>query len=137
MIIAVLQGADTVLFALSVIFGLAGTLGVAYTVFRSASEVKLRELDSRIISNQKELQTQIEAELAKERVLRIASEQKAETYRSDLTQRAAVEHLAEMVQREELSRKEEHRKQIEMSEMQITLLKDLVAGIRGQRGTLQ
>jgi len=137
MILAVLQGADTILFALSVVFGLAGTLGIAYTVFRSASEQKLRELDKRIIDNQKELQVQLEAELQKERQLRIASEQKADTYRSDLTQRAAVEHLAEVVAREEGARRDEHNKQIEMADTQIALLKDLISTIRGKGGTLQ
>jgi tRNA U55 pseudouridine synthase TruB len=135
-ILAALQGADTVLFLVSTVVGIAGTLGVAYTVFRSGSEQKLRELDARIIQNQKELQLQLETEVSKERQLRIAAEQKAETYRSDLTQKAAVEHLAEIVQREEKERRIEHQKQIEFAEMQTTLLKDLVAGIRGQRGTL-
>lgn len=136
MILALLQGADTLIFLVSTVIGIAGTVGVAYAVFRSSSEQKLRELDGRIIQNQKELQTQLEAEISKERQLRIAAEQKAETYRSDLTQKAAVEHLAEMVQREEKERRVEHQKQIEFAEMQTTLLKDLIASIRGQRGTL-
>jgi CO dehydrogenase/acetyl-CoA synthase beta subunit len=135
-ILALLQGADTLIFLVSTVIGIAGTVGVAYAVFRSSSEQKLRELDGRIIQNQKELQTQLEAEISKERQLRIAAEQKAETYRSDLTQKAAVEHLAEMVQREEKERRVEHQKQIEFAEMQTTLLKDLIASIRGQRGTL-
>lgn len=129
-----MTSAQTVLIGISVLVGLAGALGVAYTVFRSASEVKLRELDKRIIDNQNELLKQAETETAKERQLRIAAELSANTYRESLTQKAAVDHLSEVILREEQLRHEEHRRQDERHENIIMLIKDVVVALKHEAG---
>lgn len=126
----VAAGTDTVLFAVSTLVGVAGALGVAYTVFRSASEQRLREVDQHIINNQNLLMTQLETELAKLRAEVEAFKQRADTYRESLTQRAAVDHLAELVARNEEQRRQEH-------EAMMRLLKDVIAQLKGMRGTLQ
>lgn len=130
------QGADTILFAISILIGIAGTLGVAYTVFRSTSEQRLRELDKRIIENQSTLIIQSETEVTKERQLRLAAEQASNTYRESLTQKAAVDHLAEVLIKEEAARHTEHVRQGEMHDVMIALLKDIVAQLKGARGTI-
>lgn len=120
-------GADTALYAISALVGTAGALGVAYTVFRSASEQRLREVDQSLLNHQNLLVAQLESELSKCRTDLATSEQKAEMYRSDLTQRAAVDHLADLVVREEQTRRFEH-------ETQTILLKDMIAQLKGLRG---
>lgn len=122
-------GADTILFAISTLVGVAGALGIAYTVFRSASEQRLRDVDQHIINNQNLLMAQLESELSKVRVDLATSEQRSEAYRESLTQRAAVDHLSELIVKEEQFRRVEH-------ETQIMLLKDVVAQLKGLRGTL-
>jgi len=122
--------ADTALFGLSALIGIAGTLGVAYTVFRSSSEQRLREVDQHIINNQNILISQQDSELTRLRGLAEKEKERADNYRSDLTQRAAVDHLADEVRRAENMRREEH-------EMQIVLLKDVIAQLKGLRGTIQ
>jgi hypothetical protein len=129
-VVLALVGADTVLIAISTMVGIAGALGVAYTIFRSSSEQRLREVDQHIINNQNLLLTQLESELSKVRTALATEGQRAETYRESLTQRAAVEHLSEIVIREEQSRRVEH-------EAQTMLLKDVIAELRNQRGTLR
>lgn len=129
----VASSADTVLFAVSAMVGVAGALGVSYTVFRSASEQRLRDVDQHIINNQNLLLAQLESELSKCRTDLEAQERRAETYRESLTQRAAVDRLADVVDREEKLRRLEH-------ETQLQLLKDMIAQLRrlrGDRGTIQ
>lgn len=121
--------ADTLLLAISTLVGIAGALGVAYTVFRSASEQRLREVDQHIITNQGVLMGQFESELAKCRADLIAEKQRSDTYRETLTQRAAVDHLSEIVLREDQIRREEHA-------AQVTLLRDVLAQLKGQRGVI-
>lgn len=136
MILGAFQGADTILFAISVLVALAGALGVSYTIFRSASEQRLRELDKRIIENQTALLLQSETEVAKERQLRLAAELSSNTYRDSLTQKAAVDHLAEVLVKEEALRATEHVRQGEVHDMMVVLLKDIVAQLKGARGTI-
>jgi hypothetical protein len=126
-VILAVAGADTVLFAISTLVGVAGALGVAYTVFRSASEQRLREVDQSLLNHQNLLVAQLESELSKCRTDLATTEQKAEMYRSDLTQRAAVDHLADLVVREEQTRRFEH-------EAQTMLLKDMITQLKGLRG---
>jgi len=121
--------ADTALFGISALVGIAGALGVAYTVFRSSSEQRLREVDQHIINNQNLLLTQQEGELSKMRTDLATEKQRSETYRESLTQRAAVDHLSEIVIREEQVRRQEH-------EAQVMLLKDVLAQLKQQRGML-
>lgn len=123
-------GAETVLFAVSTLVGVAGALGVAYTVFRSASEQRLREVDQHIITNQNVLMSQLEAQLAEARKDAAKEKDRADTYRSDLTQRAAVEHLSDHVIREEQIRREEH-------SAILMLLKDMIAQLKNSRGHIQ
>jgi|SRR5690349_1113922 len=120
---------ETVLFAISTLVGLAGALGVAYTVFRSSSEQRLKEVDQHIINNQNLLLQQLESELSKLRTELSTERQRAETYRDSLTQKAAVDHLSELVIREEKVRHEEH-------EMQVMLLKDILAQLKHARGQI-
>jgi hypothetical protein len=122
-------GTETVLFALSTLVGVAGALGVAYTVFRSSSEQRLREVDQSLINHQNLAMTQLEGELSRCRTDLTAAVQQATTYRESLTQRAAVDHLAEIVVKEEQTRRLEH-------ETQIMLLKDVVAQLKGMRGSI-
>lgn len=136
MTLAALQGADTILFLVSTIVGISGLLGVAYTIFRSAAQQKVAELNKQIIDNQQLILAQQEAEVIKERQLRIAAEQSADSFRESLTQKAAVDHLAEVLVREEGKRFEEHQRQAEMHETMVMLLKDIVAQLKGARGSL-
>lgn len=122
-------GADNVLLAISTLVGVAGALGVAYTVFRSSSEQRLREVDQHIITNQNLLMAQFEKELEKCRVDLSATKNKADNYREALTQRAAVDHLAELLAREERNREQEHH-------VQTMLLKDVIAQLKGMRGVI-
>lgn len=121
---------ETILVALSTMVGIAGVLGVAYTVFRSASEQRLRELDQQIIGNQNVLITQKDTELARLRTLAEREKERADIYRTDLTQRAAVDHLSELVINEEKTRRDEH-------QVQSMILKDILAQLKGQRGVIQ
>lgn len=123
-------GADTVLFAASTTVGVAGALGVAFTVFRSASEQRLREVDQHVINNQNLLLAQLESELSKVRTELAAMQQRADTYRESLTQRAAVDHLSDIVVRSDAARRQEH-------DTQIMLLKDVIAQLKYQRGAIQ
>lgn len=111
-----------------VILAIAGTLGVAYAVLRSASEQKLRELDKRIIDNYQALVTQLEAEKTSAVVERDAAERRAADYREALTQKAAVDHLAEMVEHQ-------WKQQRETDSAHSQLLRDILEHLRRiQRG---
>jgi len=136
-ILAALQGADTILFLVSTVVGVAGTLGVAYTVFRSSSEQKLRELDKRIIDNQQALLTQTETELTRERARAQAAENNAVTYRDALTQKAAVDHLLEVLVREEQARHHEHRQHSESFEAQTALLREILTELQARRDSVR
>lgn len=128
--LAVSAGPETVLVAISTIVGIAGALGVAYTVFRSASEQRLREVDQQIVQNQGVLIAQLEEQVRQARSECDAEKRRSETYRESLTQRAAVDHLSEVVIREEQIRRTEH-------ETQMVLLKDVIAQLKGMRGVIQ
>lgn len=108
---------------------MAGALGVAWAIFRSASEAKLREIDKRLIESQATLIAYNDAELAKERVQRATAELAAQTYRDSLTQKAAVDHLADILANAAAAEVVAH-------EMHTMLLKDIVAQLRGQRGQI-
>jgi hypothetical protein len=120
-----------------VILGIAGTLGVAYAIFRSASEQKLRELDKRIIENQQALLTQTETELTRERARAQAAETNAVTYRDALTQKAAVDHLLEVLVREEQARHAEHEQHGRHFEAQTALLREILAALRERRDSIR
>jgi hypothetical protein len=121
-------GTETILLALSTLIGVAGALGVAYAVFRSTSEQRLREVDQSLLNHQNLLLQQVDTELSKCRADLVLEKQRADMYRSDLTQRAAVDHLADTVAKDETTRRIEH-------EMQAMLLKDIIAQLKGLRGT--
>lgn len=129
MVLAAVGGPDTILVAISTLVGIAGALGVAYTVFRSASEQRLREVDQQIIGNQNLLIAQMEEQVRNLRTEFTAEKQRSDTYRESLTQRAAVDHLSEIVIREEQVRRQEH-------EAQIMLIKDLIAQLKHGRGAI-
>lgn len=119
-----------------VILGIAGTMGVAYAIFRSASEQKLRELDKRIIENQQALLTQTETELTRERARAQAAETNAVTYRDALTQKAAVDHLLEVLVREEAARHNEHQEHARHFELQTGLLREILDELRARRDSV-
>lgn len=125
--------ASTILVILAGVIAIAGALGVAYAVFRSSSEQKLRDLDKRIIENQQALLNQTEAELVRERARAQSAESNAITYRDALTQKAAVDHLLEVLVREEQARHAEHAQHSRDAEMQIKLLKEIQAELRARR----
>lgn len=124
------QSTDSVLLAIATFVGIAGSLGVAYTVFRSSSEQRLRDVDQRLINDQNMRITMLESDKSKLDTDLHAAIQKAELYRESLTQKAAVDHLAEILIREEAIRKEEHA-------TQLMVLKDLLAQMKRERGTIQ
>lgn len=128
---------SVVLGIIGLIIGLAGTLGVAYAVFRSASEQKLRELDKRIIENLQALQVQTEQELTRERARAQAAENNAVTYRDALTQKAAVDHLLEVLVREEQARHTEHLQHSRDAEAAMGLLREVLNELRAQRDARQ
>jgi hypothetical protein len=121
---------DTILIAISTLVGVAGAMGVSYTVFRSAAEQRLREVDQHLIGNQTVLITQLEEQIVHLRQECDAEKRRSETYRESLTQKAAVEHLSEVVIREEQIRRQEH-------EAQLMLLKDMIAQMKRGRGEIQ
>jgi hypothetical protein len=127
---------EGVLLLVSSVVGIAGALGVAYAVFRSASEGKLRELDKRIIENQQALLTQTEAELTRERTRAQAAENNAITYRDALTQKAAVDHLLEVLVREEQARHQEHTEHGRRFELQAELLREILTELKARRGSV-
>lgn len=117
------------IYAVFAFLGVVGALGVAYTLFRSASEQRLREVDKQLLASQSLLIAQQETELARERAQRIKEEQTAATFRESLTQRAAVDNLAIVIEREEKRRHEEH-------QAHDMLLKDVLAQLKGERGKI-
>lgn len=121
----------------SLILGLAGTLGIAWAVFRTSSEGKLRELDKRIIENLQSLLNQTETELTRERTRAQAAESNAITYRDALTQKAAVDHLLEVLVREEQARHQEHAQHAKESETTRALLKEILGELKAQRELFQ
>lgn len=123
-------GPDTILVAISTLVGIAGTLGVAYTVFRSAAEQRLRDVNQDIIVNQERLIAQQDEQIRQLRAECVSEKQRSETYRETLTQKAAVDHLSELVIREEQTRREEHA-------AQLIIMKDIIAQMKRMRGEIQ
>lgn len=130
------MNAGTAIAIIGLILGIAGTLGVSYAIFRTASEGKLRELDKRIIENQQALLTQTENELTRERARAQAAETNAVTYRDALTQKAAVDHLLEVLVREEQARHNEHNEHARTFELQAGLLREILAELKAQRDSV-
>jgi len=133
-----LNGTLLVLLILAAVLGIAGTLGVSYAVLRSSSDKERREIDKQLIASQRALIDQNEAELSRERHLRAEAERKANDYRNDLTQKAAVDHLLEVLIREEQQRHTEHERQDaehrRMAEENARLLKAIIARLEEMRG---
>lgn len=127
------MSASAIVAIVSLIIGVAGTLGVAYAVFRSSSEQKLRELDKRIIENTQALLTQTESELTRERARAQAAENNAVTYREALTQKAAVDHLLEVLVREEAERHREHAAHREGADAQMQVLREILSLLKARR----
>lgn len=130
------MNAGTAIAIIGLILGIAGTLGVSYAIFRTASEGKLRELDKRIIENQQALLTQTENELTRERARAQAAETNAVTYRDALTQKAAVDHLLEVLVREEQARHSEHQEHARRFENQTGLLREILDELRTRRDSI-
>lgn len=124
---------QAILAAISTLLALAGVLGLAWAVFRSSSEQKLREIDKQLLSSQEMLIHQLEAELARVK----ADMNKAENFvalaRADLTQKAAVDHLLELVVREERRRADEHEMQADALRTHTGLLKEIINQLKAQR----
>lgn len=128
---------QSVLAIISVLLGIAGALGISWAVFRSTSEQKLREIDKQLLNSQEMLIHQQEAEVTRLKVERDKAENFAAMARADLTQKAAVDHLLEIVVGEERRRAEEHKQAAEAMQVHTQLLKDIVAQLKGQRqGTI-
>lgn len=125
-----------VLGAIAILLSLAGALGIAWAVFRSASVEKLREIDKQLLGSQDMLIHQQEAEIARIKAERDKYENYAAMARADLTQKAAVDHLLEIVVAEEKRRADEHEHQVEIQEIHTMLLKDIIAQLKGARGQL-
>ena len=137
----VANSADTVLFAISTMVGVAGALGIAYTVFRSSGEQRLREVDQHVINNQTILLSQQDKELERLRNEVAANHQLFKQIEERFTQRAAVDRLADEIKKEEAARRSEHKALREAFEEKYEiiyrLLKDIIAVLRGKRGTIE
>jgi predicted methyltransferase len=135
------SSADTILFAVSAMVGVAGALGVAYTVFRSSGEQRLREVDQHVINNQTILLSQQDKELERLRNELAANHQLFKQIEERFTQRAAVDRLADEIKKEETARRIEHLAMQDLFEEKIEvmyrLLKDVIAVLRGKKGTLE
>lgn len=121
-----MTGTQVILSALAVLLALAGALGVAWAVFRSTSEQKLREIDKQLLSSQEMLIRQHEAELARLQTDMAKAENFVSIARADLTQKAAVDHLLELVVREERRRADEHEQQRDETRAHTALLKEII-----------
>lgn len=132
-----MNGTLLVLLILAAIFGIAGTLGVAYAILRSSSDKERREIDKQLIESQRALIAQNESELARQRHRADEMERKAIDYRNDLTQKAAVDHLLEVLIREEQQRHEEHERQDteqrQRADENVKLLKEIIAKVEEKR----
>lgn len=121
-----MTGTQLILSALAVLLALAGALGVAWAVFRSTSEQKLREIDRQLLNSQEMLIRQHEAELARLQTDMAKAENFVSIARADLTQKAAVDHLLELVVREERHRADEHEQQLDQTRAHTALLKEII-----------
>lgn len=128
----------------SVIIAVATGIGVAYAVSRSASDKERREIDKSLITSQRLLIDNQEAEIARCKTDLIEAVAAAARYRADLTQKAAVDHLLEVLVAEEGKRATEHGKQsTELGkqsnalEVHSDLLRQVVSGLEALRAERQ
>ncbi|MGH9005580.1 MAG: hypothetical protein ACRDYV_20835 [Acidimicrobiia bacterium] len=119
----------TVIFAFAALLGIAVTLGVAYSVARSAA----RDKDTEDLSRRNEV---LDRALTRSETERTRIETKLDTVmnanavlQETVSGTAAVKHLAEEIRREESARREEHL-------TQMTLLKDIIAQLKDSRGAI-
>jgi hypothetical protein len=120
---------DTLLLGISTVVGMAGALGVAYAVFRSSAEQRLKEVDQRLINDQNMLISRLEHESSSLKADLSTATALANNFRESLTQKAAVDHLAELLIKEEKERKDEHA-------MHAMIMKDILAQMKREHGTI-
>lgn len=121
----------------SVIIAVATGVGVAYAVSRSASDKERREIDKSLISSQRLLIDNQEAEIARCKTELIEAVAAAARYRADLTQKAAVDHLLEVLVAEEGKRATEHGRQTNALEEHSDLLRQVVGSLEALRAERQ
>jgi hypothetical protein len=126
-------GTQAIIAILVGLVALASALGVAWAIFRSASVTKLREIDRQLIQSQEMLIAQQETDISRMKVDVAEAKNFVAVARADLTQKAAVDHLLELVIREERRRADEHEKQSDSLRMHAALLKDIVAILKQLR----
>lgn len=132
-----MNAALIVVLIMSGVVGIASALGVSYAVSRSSSDKERREIDKSLIDSQRLLIAQQETELGRERHRAEEADRMAKQYRSDLTQKAAVDHLLEVLVREEQQRHTEHTEQSEQqrraAEENASLLREIISRLEGMR----
>lgn len=111
------------------IVGIAGALGVAWAAFRTAADTKRRELDRDYIVALERANQSNEKELG-----RLAAKVDSLTTANLVLQEtvsgsAAVKELADKIAKEESYRREEHM-------VHMTILKDILAQLKNQRGAI-
>jgi hypothetical protein len=118
-----------VILAIGLVLSLAGTLGVAFAVFKSATVTKtieLLETENTALSKSVTRQ-QADLTLLQDRVGQL--EQANNVLKNIVTGRSEIEALSAHVKAEEQSRREEH-------QTMLVLLKDLIAQFRNARGEI-
>lgn len=121
----------------SLAIAIATGVGVAYAVSRSASDKERREIDKSLITSQRLLIDNQEAEIARCKTELIEAVAAAARYRADLTQKAAVDHLLEVLVQEEGKRATEHTKQTNALEEHSDLLRQVVGSLEALRAERQ
>lgn len=114
---------------LSGILGVAGALGAAWAVFRSAADNRRKELDrdyiealERTVNTAQSENKRLEAKLDSIQTANLVLQE-------TVSGAAAVRTLAENIAVEEAQRREEHM-------VHMTLLKDILAQLKDQRGAI-
>jgi len=109
--------------------GVAGALGVAWAGFRSTADTRRRDLDRDYIAALERTNQADEKELARLRS-RVDALTTANLVLLDtVSGTEAVKRLAESISAEENHRREEHM-------VQMTILKDILAQLKDQRGAI-
>lgn len=107
------MNAGTVLVAVGLVLTVAGSLGVAYAVFRSTAMDKTLELFRTENAALGAKTSRLEDEVVRERERRVALEAAVAVLRETISGEAAVRALGETIAREEAARRDEHRAQME------------------------
>jgi predicted transcriptional regulator len=108
---------------------IAAAVGTAWGVARTSKKTKTTEMyeaENEILGK---INTRLENEVKRLQIKVDTQEAALVALRESVTQRAEVQRLAESIHREETSRREEH-------QILMTLLKDILAQMKNNRGAI-